>query len=71
MLPLAGVEEDAVLLVGLHGEAEVDRGGSVERLQLHVGRGVDQLDCRQVLTSLSWKHQSVRNQSGDCFLHVF
>ena len=53
VLPLAGVEKDPVLLVSLHGEAQVDRGRGVERLKLHVGGGVDQLDCHQVLTSLT------------------
>ena len=54
VLSVAGVEEDPVLLVRLQQDGEVDGGGGVERLQLHVSSRGDQLDRDQVLASLPW-----------------
>ena len=51
---MAGVEEDPVLLVRLQQDGEVDGGGGIERLQLHVSSRGDQLDRYQVLASLPW-----------------
>ena len=54
MLALSGVEDHAVLLLGLDVEGQVDGGGGEEGVQLDVGRGGDQLDRDEVLASLPW-----------------
>ena len=54
MLALSGVEDHAVLLLGLDVEGQVDGGGGEEGVQLDVSRGGDQLDRDEVLASLPW-----------------
>ena len=53
MLPVPGVEEDAVLLLGLDDEAHVEAGHGVQRVQADEAFLGDELDCDQVLTPLS------------------
>lgn len=53
MLPVPGVEEDAVLLLGLDHEADVEAGHGVQRVQADEAPLGHQLHGDQVLATLA------------------
>ena len=53
MLPVPGVEEDAVLLLGLDHEADVEAGHGVQRVQADEAPLRHQLHGDQVLATLA------------------
>ena len=57
MLPVPGVEEDAVLLLGLDDEADVEAGHGVQRVQADEAPLGDQLHSDQVLAPLAWREE--------------
>ena len=54
MLPVPGVEEDSILLLGLDDEADIEAGHGVQRVQADEAPLGHKLHGDQVLTPLAW-----------------